>query len=467
MYLSHEKKEKMLTFTPLWIIVFFLGICVMLGNYDAYSQSSIQINISKCPDSLKVGERGDMIFSLTNINEQQLNITTMTLTPNGISQKNNSEIILNNNFVVPEQILSYSTTDVNARFSSIKDGIQYIDLNLTYELVGDNNHKQYFIQQELCKIEVLPIASEPLPLWLNILIGGGVSSAIAAFIIYLIKRPFVKKDFEQQQEIQHKLWLSQQMHALAEKYYFPLAKYGEEARRTISIASSSKESRDIKIAYNQICEFLQKYTEFKKMTGANFLFRDRSFENPAIGKVQAIMVSLPFDEKDINEIVANKTSSDGKLKEVDYKKTQYTYFERWIKSVNCEKSRDQTMIKLNELWEILDDQGERISQPDYFSKPPKSAPATSESDNFWILFSSSKYLQKNGNIFISGSGFTDKEIEYEFHMENFILHKEKTYTNMVELKIPDTINKGTYDLHARYVTNKIEKDTIRIVIHID
>ncbi|MFZ0184669.1 MAG: hypothetical protein WAL88_07540 [Nitrosotalea sp.] len=293
-----------------------------------------------------------------------------------------------------------------------------------------------------------------------------ILTPIAGVIGYLLKQYFVNRDFVFQQKIEHHHWLLQQIHSFAEKYYTPMAKFAWDSLQTISISSTSKNKHDIVIAYDNLSMFLAKYLEFKRTVGANFLFRDRAYENPVIKKIQAILTAIPFDELDLDQIAIDVTKSNNKLTIFPHNHSAYKYFESWIKSEYCKKSRDLLITKLFELQDILDDQGERISSPDYFlnSKSKESIP-TSSNDIFWILYANTKYVHPGDDLFVYGEGF-DSNPKYDFILGNLSLNIVTKNKDYVQLKIPDKIDTGTYDLYARFASNGSTDETIGIVIHV-
>lgn len=458
--------------TSILNILVIFGITVLVGFTSTYADPLVQINASKCPDNLQVGEKGNVELSIINTGQKDLYITNI-IPSQSLSREQSISFSVNDN-MLPLHLGPSSIAYLDGKFSSTIEGISYLDLNVTYSDPMEKNNSNFFTYQEICKIKILSVGADQTPLWQNMLIGGGIISAVASFVIYFIKRPFVKKDFEQQQEAQHNIWLLQQMHQLAEQYYFPLSKFAEETRRTLAIANYSKNPPDIKIAYSHLREFLQKYMEFKKKTGANFLFKDGTkFEMRAIGKLQAILVSLPFDQDGIDEIGSDKLVYNP-LKPSSYNK-QYEYFEEWIKSENCVKSRSQVIQKLKEFWDVLEDQAERISQPDYLSQihPPLDP---IQEDNFWILYSSYKYISmKDAKIIVFGKGFDDEEIKYQFYITGYddVLFKKDKWkitktSEGIQLEILHYVKPGTYDLYAKYGLNgNLDKETIRLVIRVD
>lgn len=463
-----------------FVIISLLIITIPISAHNVYAELQPQIRIINCPQDTLVGERGIFTLQISNQENSKLIIKNMDFGINGDFQGNetNSRIILNH-IEIPFSVDPHDAITLNGNFRTEVSGIHYIDLNLLYYLENFVNN-EFSLTKEICEIKVVPSESSFDAILTGIIIAG-VSAGFAGLATSIVKIFFVRKNFKFEQNVlsekrqheklvEHQHWLFQKMHSLAEKYYIPLAKFAWDAMQNISISSTSKNKQAIDIAYNDISLFLRKYTDFKITVGANYIFLDREFERPAINKAQAILTGLPFDEMDIDKIVLNASQSEKKYQQTLTTGIPYKHFSQWIKSDFCSRSRMLVKKKLNEFQKILDEQGERISSPDYFDQKNKKEPEQSSTPdvNIWISYLSSKICHPGQEIFVYGNGFEDSSYKYKFYLKEELVPFQKLNNNTIKISIPKEIPKGTYDLYARgNRSDENEFETIGIAVHIE
>jgi len=299
-----------------------------------------------------------------------------------------------------------------------------------------------------------------------------VGTLFGGIIGFLIKRHFNKKDLIEEKRLEHRNWLLRQFNPMAESYYVPLAKFAFDAYNAIKIATTSQDQRAIRTAFQNICIFLTKYIEFKNEKGANFLFHNRNNEQIAIGKFQAILNGLPFDLLMINKIALEMGVNDHKFVTEYTNQEFYDYFKKWIISKHCNKSRQLVLEKLFDLQIILDLSGEEISHGESFQYSlkildPKKYVASKQNDPFYIISTNKKSIQKEEPLFIFGKGLDNKKITYNFYIDDKKLDVEVHNDENVKLKIPNTIDDGTYDVFAKFKKpEENEDETIGLVVHI-
>ena len=319
-----------------------------------------------------------------------------------------------------------------------------------------------------------------------IVIGGiGIAvTAVISGIAFFLKRYFTKNDFEQQQNLQHSLWLMQKNYTIASEHYVPLAKYAYEAMFKIKNASISKTEQDIQSAYYYLFIFLGKYVQLEIISGANFLFITGLKEEEAVRKIHAIMVMLPFIRTDINKIATEFNTLNGNFANINFKSNSFVFFKQWVTSNNCNRSIQTIREKLNELQKLLDNESEKILQAEKFlsvrkiKKPTnqkqsflnyeqkylKKINQTENQTNFHIIHLSPKYIKKGESIFVFGGGFAQKN--YCFKLNNKSICVSVLDDTTITFPIPTSINSGTYDLYATFGENGKDSETIGLVLHI-
>lgn len=465
------------------ILLKYFVICglliIVIFTHDVYAESQPQIQIITCPKDILVGERNSFTFQITNPESSKIIIKNIEVGTDGDFQGNNTDSkVTLDNIYTPLIMEPKNAVILNGNFRTESSGTHYLDINLLY-YIDNLDNDGISLTKEICKIKVIPNESS-FDVVLTGIVIAGFSAGFAGLVTSLVKQFFIRKNFKFEQkvlaeklryekDVEYEHWQFQKMHLLAEKYYVPLAKFSWDAMQNISISSTSKNNQAIDIAYNAIALFLSKYLDFKKTVGANYLFKDPQFEEGAIGKTQAILTGLPFDEIDIEKIVLNVSQSEKEIKQNPTSGIPYNHFLQWIMSDFCNQSRELVTKKLNEFQRILDQQGERISQPvDHVPRDNAESNPTSTSDvNIWISYLSSKVCQPGQEIFVYGNGFNDTTYSYKFYIEKEVSH-EKLNDNMIKISIPTDIVKGTYDLYAKVTKQgRSEFNTIGIPIHVD
>lgn len=298
-----------------------------------------------------------------------------------------------------------------------------------------------------------------------------IASVIIGIAAYIIKRVFIKKDFENQQKIEHSSWLLKKSHSFAEKYYVLLTRHLYDFDDNIRHAILSKNESTIKDTYDHLTEFLKKYNEFEKETGGNFLFIERSNEMEAIRKMQSFFFGLPFDSTDLKSIIENNSTRS------------FDSFTNWIKSDNCSKSKNLVKERVSELWPLLDDESEKIMHYDYFLKFNKKRKIKKIKKTFKHIFQKQGNIQTNNSFYIHkvepkyakagekvlvfGNGFKTENIHYDLKIKNFKMDKIIIDNTIVEGTIPNNISKGTYEIIADFKINDVVGDEpMGLVIHV-
>lgn len=314
---------------------------------------------------------------------------------------------------------------------------------------------------------------------------GIAITAIISGIVFLLKRYFTKSDFEQQQNLQHSLWLMKKNHTIASEHYVPIAKYAYEAMFTIKDASKSKTEQDIQSAYYYLFIFLGKYVQLEMISGANFLFMTGFKEEEAVKKIHAIMVMLPFTRTDINKIATEFNTLNGNFNNIDFKSELFIFFKQWVTSNNCERSIRIIREKLNELQKLLDNESEKLLQAEKFlsdrkikksnsnrkqhflnyeQKYLKKLNQTKNQINFHIIHLSPKHVKREEFVFVFGSGFTQNN--YRFNLNDIPILVSVLDDTLITFRIPASINPGTYDLYATFTEDEQDLETIGLVLHI-
>ena len=450
-----------------FVILFFVPISFV-------NAEPISINKIDCPTKLVAGERSNISFHLRNTIGDDLLVSDAILLMDyiGTGAENRTEIPITS---IDDYFLfsASSETSIEETISFTSEGIHHVDLEIKYS--GLDGNDENIILEEICRVKALPFEKDANPVVLTIIISI-ITTSFGGVTAYFIKRHFINKDTEYQKSIDHQHWLLQQMHSHASKHYGPLAKESWVAEQTIGIASQSKKQTDIDIAFDSLNVFLKKYIDFKNETGANFLFRERDWENQAIRTMQSILLSLPYDKKDVDTItcyLALKQSAiglptSGELA-IAFKKLK-TYFKDWIESEHCKESLKMTMAKLFRFGSILDRQGELISHPDLIKKHYDLPQQKEEQDKFWILYSSVKYVKKGETVFVFGRGLDDLDnVSYQFFLGAHELHNiGERKDNVVQLQLPTELPPGAYDIYAKFSASdgSFTGTTIGIVFHV-
>ena len=288
--------------------------------------------------------------------------------------------------------------------------------------------------------------------WFLIPFGG----LVAGLVAYFLKRSFVKQDVVYQKQVEHEHWLMQQFHKLSDAHYFPLAKFARDTELSIERASVSLESKSTEIAFYHFCIFMKKYFDFKISTGANFMFRNQNTENDAIKKFNALLIGLPFDDLELKNLI--ESSFTNAKFTVDYSNDPYfDLFKTWIMSNTCERSRSLVIEKLKNLARILDKGAEETSHPKSYDAQIEKTPLKLETpfDEFWIIGLSKKSSKSGENIIVFGKGFTNPYVKYDFYVGNLqFLRVIRATDDLIELKIPERIGGGIYDVYANF---KVER----------
>ena len=83
------------------------------------------------------------------------------------------------------------------------------------------------------------------------------ASTIVGIAAYFIKREFVKKDFEHQQNMEHSIWLLKKLHDVAIHHYVGLTRHLYDSETELKRADLSRDSKLIENAYKEIVKLLQ------------------------------------------------------------------------------------------------------------------------------------------------------------------------------------------------------------------
>lgn len=304
------------------------------------------------------------------------------------------------------------------------------------------------------------------------------ASLIIGILAYFVKRHFALKDYETQQNIEHSSWLLKKLGDYAAEHYVLLTRQLINTQKELTIADTTKNLQLVDIAYNHVVELIKTYTNFQTKTGANILFIDREKEDEAIGRIQSLFYALPFDDHDYKDI------STG----VNIRSQQI--FSNWINTPNCPKSKERVKFQLRKLMGIFDKQTEMILHHKFFLDSQKQTLSKKfkiffSKFKFWRIFQSKekepefyihqvnpKYVKAGDVVHVSGKGFKDEKIKYFLTIGTEILVSTPRDNFVVEIKIPDNISKGTYEITASfYIKLKNQclerNEPFGIVIHID
>ena len=353
---------------------------------------------------------------------------------------------------------------------------------------------------------------------------------------HLFKNMLSQRNFKNQQNLEHTMWIIKKLHSFAELYYAPITRKLFSAEHELHKAIITKDDKLIDLAYIKISELLKKYHEFEKKTGANILFIDRSEETIAIGKINSLFLSLPFDSEDLDNIFKKNDS-----------RTQSS-FKAWINSDRCDSSKKIVELRLCELRSLFDVQTEKILQPDDFLHSRKrdgiiylikkkwncifgkkeikfdcskkiaelrslfdvqtekilqpddflhsrknnwrnifrknnwrnifrknnwrnifrKKQIGSDTDKFYIHEIHPKYISNNDKIKIFGSGFKEKNLNFEVKINDQNLQKNISDNEVVEVTIPSTLSVGTYDITVKGTLDQKDIDEpMGLVVHVE
>jgi len=465
--------------TEFYILSFLTAIIFLSIPHNGFSVSSVEITPVTCPEKLNPGEKGEINYSIRNTGSQKIHILSSNITLDKPAKVNTSLTNFSPKTDInhPSTINPFSSANFGGVFRSEKLGFHYVDLSLSFSNEPTKSSAAITEEKELCKIGVSASESKDDPISgyvFQIALSIILFPIIAGLVEYFIKRSFVKRDFESEQRIQHSTWLLQHIHSVVTEYYLPLANYGALAKRNIENASISKGGSDTKSAYYYIALYLAKIVEFERTIGGNFLFIEPRSENTAKVSALEIESSLPFDRKDIDEIAKEVNKKKDKvLNEPTFRSIHFNYFSSWIKSESCEFSRKQVQEKLEQFFKLLDNEGERALQPEYFMRYRQSERQGKvlefERPLLTVNQISPKYTRPGEKIYVFGNGFSGTQ--YKFYIGNdlsvALTHTTSNRNDYVELMIPAGIRIGAYDIFAVFkdkVGNNAQ--TIRIVIHI-
>jgi len=274
-----------------------------------------------------------------------------------------------------------------------------------------------------------------------------------------------------EKQLEHRNWLLKQFNPTAESYYVPLAKFAYDAHGAIKNAVASQDPRAINIAFQNTCVFLAKYMEFKNEKGANFVFYDGTDEQIAIGKAQAVLNGVPFDPLMINKIACEMSEQTHKFLTEYANEEMYGYFEKWITSRHCSKSKQLVLEKLFDLQLILDLKGEEILQGKLPSRlnisNPKKYVSEKLTEGFYIISADKKTARKGSPLFIFGKGLDDEKTSYGFYVGDKKVDVELCTDEYVKIIIPNNIEDGTYDVFAKFKNQGVEGETIGLAVHIN
>ena len=324
------------------------------------------------------------------------------------------------------------------------------------------------------------IENDDLKIMLMVFLVTGIGSFIPGIIIFLFKRYFINKDFENRQKIEHSSWLLKQSHSFAKEHYVLLTRHLKDSCESFVQAKNSKNDIIIKTTYEYLVTFIKKYDLFKKETGANFLFIDRKNEIKAIKKMQSLFFTLPFDDKDIKSIVENKSTRP------------LSSFTNWIKSDNCTNSQKIVKDRLYELWTLLDKESDKIMQHKQFlehnkeqkkkeckntvkknkeikkkNKNCEKQMKIQNDDLFYIHKVEPRYVGFERKVLIFGKGFKTENITYDIKIKDQKLETIKIHDTVIEITIPNLLSSGTYDITADFKLNGIIMDEqMGLAIHI-
>ena len=329
--------------------------------------------------------------------------------------------------------------------------------------------------QEQNEDDIQQPSAKPREILLENVLGWddfAIGAMVGGIVVFMIKRYFNKKDLAFGMRLEYENWLQKQFNPMAGSYYVPLAKLAYDAHNTIKIAAVSQEQHAIKIAFQNTCVFLTKYMEFKYKKGANFVFRSRDNEEIPIKKIRAILNGIPFDLLMLDKIALEVGKSRPKFVTEYNNQEFYDYFERWITSKYCSRSRQLVLEKLWDLQLILDLSGEEIYQGEKIKKVSNESDskyvAKKQDELFYILSTSKKIIQKEEALFVFGGGFDNKKIIYDFYTGDKKMDMKFHTDEYVKIKIPNDVKDGTYDVFAKFKNQEgIEEETIGLVIHID
>ena len=302
------------------------------------------------------------------------------------------------------------------------------------------SHVYYYDEQSQILIDYLN--------WILIPVGGMISILVG----HTLKRSFIKHDMDYRKQLQHQNWLLQRLYDLSSNYYFPLAKFANDAASSIEKTSISPKTKSIPITFNYFGIFMKKYFEFKSATGANFLFRNRTLEEYAIKKFNSLLIVLPFNFLELNDMITCMFDNSGKFNPNSLKLDYYNWFEIWIKSVHCINSRNIVTEKLKDLYCTLDHEGENISHPEAYENQNKKIPSyRSTHGKFWIIDLDTKSAKSGDDLIVYGNGFNDTNVKYDFFIgDSKILKIFKKTNTFVIFKIPEKLNYGVYDVYAKF-----------------
>lgn len=304
-----------------------------------------------------------------------------------------------------------------------------------------------------------------------------IISSIVGVIAFFLKRLFASIDYDSQQKIKHSGWLLKRTESYAEHYYIHLARSIIDLQSIMDKADKTKDLEIVKNTYSSTVKFIKQYLKFKKETGANFLFIERISENDAINNFQALFLSLPFDNNDIDSMSESFTGR------------QFRSFQNWINSGHCKNSKKIVLASLQKLAEVLDQQSEKILHYEEFLRTLREIKTIRKKRKiigwvikiakyirdrnpnvFYIHEVATKYVTPGSEVILLGNGFRDKKICcFDLLMnEDKSLQKSIIDNGTVKITIPNTTPIGTYDITATftYHNGKNGNEPMGIVIHV-
>lgn len=305
-----------------------------------------------------------------------------------------------------------------------------------------------------------------------ITIAGWILAPILGLVGYGIRLYMDRTNIQFAKDIEHEEWLLQKFHPLAEKYYFPLARFSFETYTSMKHASKSHDKGVIDKTYLNFGLFIAKYINFKNETGGNFLFRIRTRETLAIQKIRALLRIIPFDDIQINQIANEVNAKGSKFSYGVYWPSNYNIFSKWISSPNCKRSIESVIEKFYSIADNLDQGSEEISHPKLkssFSKDTRN-PVIFDPSQFYILSPNPKNVFPEEKVIIYGNGFLNELNKFEFYLGGHKIPFKIINDEYVELVIPH-IDSGLYDIYAKFYKHTFagktdEEESVGLAVNI-
>jgi hypothetical protein len=498
------------------LFLFLLLITVQLNEY-VYGE--VKLTKISCPSFLDIGEEGNLRFAIKNSDPKKvLSLTSFSILSKEIQNQTQNPIPhmeLAYDAQIPIVLGPYNEHEINAELISTIERTYDLEFRYNYTATEDNQIVDTFENQEanICKISVISLKerwTDPIADLRNSLIFPFAIAAAGIILTWYFTRSREesnrrlsnedrRKNEESSRRVANAEWLIKQKHDFYLEHYIHLVRTSHrlhvELLRLFKSNEISLEST--KVAYIRLHSFFAAVNAFENSSKGLYFFLNDRDERKIKGFIQAIRLGLPFETWYLDSI-----THENRPKKVDEVSDNgpFRYFNSWIISSNCIRSKAMVINNSINYAYLLDSQGSDILDLAKNSESNANAqkstanaqkstanaqksveekkvipnlPHTLEDSTFYLFDVDRKVIdtsQGEMSILVRGNGFESKfSFSFIVGSQEITPQKPPIDNHFVEVKIPATLNSGTYDLYGKvYPTVGEYFFTLEgIVIHID